>query len=208
MVIASSVKVPEGTPPDRRALVLQPIDTHLIMNAMNQMAAMDRAAGRGENPVLFALSDYLREALFQIYKVQVEIFRERQLLQAYLELKASMSQCVFDLDFQGDWGSDIQVFRGVLAEIVSQFIAGTDIESGAHCQLSLVMDAGPNAQIEGVSVRLNLTRIGSTHAVAESVFKNRMMQLNCIVNQSATWINPPLLRSPVSAELALRLKCQ
>ena len=92
----------------------QAVDTHLIMNAMNQIAARDISINGTENPLLFALSDYLRESLSRLDVDAVSIRTDVRLAEAHLMLHACVAHSDIQLDVSGVPVDFFKVTRGTL----------------------------------------------------------------------------------------------
>lgn len=84
-------------------------DSHLVMNALNQMAASMHARSGEEDPRLFALADYLRIVLRYGTEESIAVHEEFLLLQSYIQLVARNR--LLDIPFEFSPGQDDDVGR-------------------------------------------------------------------------------------------------
>lgn len=113
------------------------LDSHLVMNALNQIAAADFLAHGLENPLLFALSDYLQEALPVSVQPSIKLARELRLLKAYVELCAKTANAEIDVHLQSSALEQTSVRTGVLAALAAALLRGMQPAQNGRWRLTL-----------------------------------------------------------------------
>lgn len=95
------------------------VDTHLVMNALNQLVALNSQPVRTEVPLIFLLAEYLHEALTTLEADRLDIAHELQLMQAHLKLASGVSHhevCLQDAQLPS---RELRVDRGAFTEPAS-----------------------------------------------------------------------------------------
>ncbi|RYX93628.1 MAG: hypothetical protein EOO28_17700 [Comamonadaceae bacterium] len=132
MSISTSEKAEMALPADPQA-----VDTHLVMNAMNQIAARDISISGVENPLLFALSDYLRESLSRLDTEIVSLRSAIKLAEAHLMLHACVAHGTMDFAVRGCPAEPFRVARGVITELAMGSLKGLRFPAQGPCKLEL-----------------------------------------------------------------------
>lgn len=118
----------------------QAVDTHLIMNAMNQIAARDISLSGIENPLLFALSDYLRESLSKLDIAAVNIRTDVRHAEAHLMLHACVAHSTMEMDVSGCPADVFKIPRGTLAVLAVGCTKALRLPAHGRWQLLLSFD--------------------------------------------------------------------
>lgn len=100
------------------------VDSHLVMNVLNLMAARDFKERGEENPLLFALSDYLQEALQRSAAATVSLRSELRLLNKHLQLLAELREKPAMADISSSPNAqDVLLPSGALTRVAAAFFS-------------------------------------------------------------------------------------
>lgn len=153
------------------------VDTHLVMNALNQLVALNSQSVRKEIPLIFLLAEYLHEALTTLDSGRLDIAHELQLMQAHLKLASGVSHHELDLQNAQLPSGNLRVDRGAFTEPASvlfsslrsfkpgRFQVHMDPENVRHgdawMTCSMTMSAsGRAADVDQAAVRSRLCALG------------------------------------------------
>lgn len=130
--------------PDTAMPQLLPVaDVHVVMNAMNRLAARTLAQGREEDPLLFALADYLRATLSTSASSRLGLAQEVEALAALVVLEQEISGARIELRTARPL-PQVRVPRGMLLAAAAALLRARRPKSGGAWRLALAWTAvGP-----------------------------------------------------------------
>lgn len=131
---AKSEKKTEGVPKPSNYLV----DSHLVMNVLNNLAAEDYTKRETENLLLFALSDYLREVFYRIDRPSLSLFDEIKSLRVHVNLLAEVSGWKVSYSINNTVeNTKLKVVPGCLVHIFNCLLNSFQSHPGASWALSV-----------------------------------------------------------------------
>ncbi|MDO9403244.1 MAG: hypothetical protein Q7T87_04375 [Polaromonas sp.] len=107
------------------------------MNAMNQIAARDISLSGTENPLLFALSDYLREALSRLEMPVVSIRNDARIMEAHLLLHGCVAHGAVTVSVEACPPDVFRFQRGTLCMIALHSLKAVGLPVRSECRLHL-----------------------------------------------------------------------
>ncbi len=114
------------------------VDTHLVMNALNQLVALDSSGEGPMSSLIFMLSDYLRESLSTLEYPTLPLSMEIALVQAHVQLAARVARQTLHMSEVDAPSADPHVARGCLSQVGTALIK---LMRGANeCRLELDLD--------------------------------------------------------------------
>ncbi len=136
------------------------MDINLVMNAINQIAALDRKRRRPAHPLLFSLSNYLHTALSALPDQSVR--RQVELAGVHAVLCAGVRHCSLSLRVSNCPQATVSIRRGVLQEMALCLVRHTPMNPGERWKLNVgFIDAGDAGRPLGVSMVLGARRPGA-----------------------------------------------
>ncbi|TAG27383.1 MAG: hypothetical protein EAZ37_05480 [Burkholderiales bacterium] len=124
-------------------------DTHLVLNALNTIAALHAKHGMPENDILFAISDHLHDLLPYAKTDNLIMSAQLQLTKSYLALYSQL--CGFSLHLSVSCTSEVMNIclpfnlRELLARLITSTRAGT--ASNVLLVLEVMNDADQSARL-------------------------------------------------------------
>jgi len=159
------------------------IDTHLIMNALNQIAARDIDQKRGENPLLFALSDYLREALTKLDSLHQSVKHDAQLMETHLLLYSNVAHIRIELEIINLPATSVLVSRGMLSKLaITMMKAIRSASNSWHMQVAFENIDHASKFLEFC---IAIRSIGFVEKIDLSTVRNDLAQLSIIKTRTA-----------------------
>lgn len=167
------------------------IDAHLVMNVLNQMAARDFKQHGVEDPLLFALSDYLQEALrSQEYQGMsaLPLSKEVRLLEVHAKLLAAVYRSELSLSIELNQDSVLILKPGFVARVVGCLLQSSlpQFAGSWHVQVNFDGDAG---SFGDVKTTITFRNTAQNHTLDMAVAKRRLEKLckaeDCL--RSAYW---------------------
>ncbi len=140
MPLEMPVAAPAAVSQPRRGHV---VDSHLVMNVLNQLAAHDYSERGEENPLLFALSDYLRDVFLMLDHPLASLAHEARLMEAHATLVAQAMGV--DLGFTASaFNADASYLQpGTLTAVAGAMLKAAKPAAGTRWQLALTSSADP-----------------------------------------------------------------
>ncbi|MES2973014.1 MAG: hypothetical protein V4757_05375 [Pseudomonadota bacterium] len=153
------------------------VDTHLVMNALNQLVALNSQPERKEVPLIFLLAEYLHEALTTLDTGTLCITHELQLMQAHLKLASGVSHHAVEMPEAMPPSPRLRVDRGAFTDPASvlfrslrsagpgRFQVHMDPETVRHgdawmtCSMTMTAAAGRAAAVDQAAVRSRLSAL-------------------------------------------------
>ncbi|WP_287065349.1 hypothetical protein, partial [Ramlibacter sp.] len=111
-------------------------DVHLVMNAFNRLAARAMAQGGEEDPLLFALADYLRATLSGSMDAQVSLGQEVQALATLVVLEEETAGAHIEFRLACELGAFLAP-RGLLLAVAGALLRARRPRSGGAWVLTL-----------------------------------------------------------------------
>jgi hypothetical protein len=136
------------------------VDTHLVMNALNQLVAMDASGTSPMSSLIYLLSDYLRESLSSLNEQTHPLTQEVTLLRAHAELMAHVARQTLQFPQAPSIDGDPHVARGALAQVGCALLKV--LRHLDECRLEIDLD--PMTSASGEWARCSLTAYSPTIA--------------------------------------------
>lgn len=162
-----------ATPPAPR------VDTHLVMNALNQLVALNSQPERKEMPLIFLLAEYLHEALTTLDSGRLRIAHELQLMQAHLKLASGVSHRAVDLQDALPPVRELRVDRGAFTEPAS--VLFKSLSSSRPGRFQVHMD--PETLRHGdawMTCSMTMTTAGHATAIDQSAVCTQLSALSLV----------------------------
>lgn len=152
------------------------VDTHLVMNALNQLVALNTQPERKEVPLIFLLAEYLHEALTTLDAGRLRISHELQLMQAHLKLASGVSHHPVELPEASPPARDLRVDRGAFADPASVLFGS--LRGSRPGRFQVHMDSETVRQGEAwMTCSMTMGTSGPAAAVDEAEVHNRLSAL-------------------------------
>lgn len=170
------------------------IDAHLVMNVLNQMAANDFKLHGGEDPLLFALSDYLQEALrsqdFQgIFALPLS--KEVKHLEVHAQLLAAVYRAELNLNAELKQDAILLLKPGFVARVVGCLLQSCQPQFGGTWNLRVVFERDPGS-LGDLKSTFEFANSSPNHVLDMQVAKHRLDKLckaeDCL--RSVFWSQP------------------
>lgn len=148
------------------------LDSHLVMNALNLMAARDFRERGEENALLFALSDYLQEALQHPMSSALTLGQECKLARTQLTLLAELCErtATFEVSAPPQVLSTL-LPAGSVARVVAALFSSASPRQMASLQITA--DFAQTAPDGPLSVTLDLLKSPSDQTIDMAVCRQR-----------------------------------
>lgn len=143
------------------------VDTHLVLNVLNQMAAKNFLHRGEEDPALFALADYLQQALVQ--RTNATLGDDVRLFETHLKLSALMNIIKLDLHISGIVDLADRPSVPCLFEVISSLLAAVRPQLGSRWRTKFRLEQD-RSFASGLRVLLDVVAMADgTRGVEQSV---------------------------------------
>ncbi len=157
------------------------VDTHLVMNALNQLVALNSQSVRKEIPLIFLLAEYLHEALTTLDTGRLDIAHEQQLMQAHLKLASGVSHHDLVLQDTHVPSGELRVDRGAFTEPAS--VLFSSLRSFKPGRFQIHMDPG-NVRHGDAWMTCSMTMSASARAadIDQAAVRSRLCTLSLVAD--------------------------
>lgn len=155
------------------------------MNAMNQIVARDVALNLPENPLLFTLSDYLREVSLESPGYDNSVQQQLRLLESCLRLQADVLQADIVLRVVNRPLAGVRVAAGLLSELATCALKCAKPAPGGSALLKLAFKpVGDTDDVLRFSMAVKTSDEART--IDAGQMGSELAQLPCVASGSVT----------------------
>jgi hypothetical protein len=153
------------------------VDGHLVMNVLNQLAAQSYLQSGKECTQIFALSEYLSEALRQIGDRYNTLRQDAHLLRLHLQLLATLHRFELELKIMMETNDAHKIQKGSLYALSQCFFQSATPAYGGKWKMHVTLCNDINSphtlrtiiEMQGVSHGQNLGLTSACHHVCNAV---------------------------------------
>lgn len=185
------------------------VDSHLVMNALNQLAALQIGPPDPDNPLVFVLSDYLRETLSTLESSALPLAQEIKLMEAHLMLQACVSHTAVELAVTGAQAALAaqatpgSAARGTLSEVVISVFKSVHPRTQAQWTMDVALAPAAHADQAGIQCTISVSTPAGTHPLDTSTVQRELEQLEAVRSARVTLQPGAVIPSATPARLVV-----
>jgi len=155
------------------------VDTHLVMNALNQLVALNSQPERKEVPLIFLLDDYLHKAMTTLDDAQLPVSHELQRMQAHLKLSSGVSHHAMEVQETRLPLSEMRVDIGAFTEPAA--VLFKSLRNLRPCRFQVHMDPEPSRQGDTwLTCSMTMCAGGQASAIDQAAISSRLSRLGLV----------------------------